>query len=727
MRNRILATVPVSIQAAEGDGKRRFTLTAYTGEPMTLGWWPHPVVVDCSTLNAAQQRIPCLLDHSASEDCIVGQVESIDVGNGGVPPITASGVFTPTDSKDDAARRVLAKSDAGFQWQVSIGGEPSTMEEVKAGAKVQLNGREYVGPVFIARGVVLREISFVVLGADRKTSAVVASHKGFEMNETFEQWLAAQGFTEALTAAQDKNLRALHAAAVKAAEYVEEDEEEKKEEDPPVEAMDDEEEKVESEDGEEEKKEPVKSKAKNSKLQAKLADAKREAAVSKVLVRCGNPKLTINARVATAEEHAANHKWNAQKTELEILKASRPEAPNVIAKNTKISGQALEGAMLLRCGGKLDHKSYQDINAVGLIPSWLRAGINDATRNQLMEQAHKMAKLSAIDIARESLRANGKDVPYDRDEMLRAAFSSGSLTNSMTTSMNALLLSTYLESADTTQGWVREGEIPNYLTAERVRVLKGDSLTEQPEDATAESSTISDTAESYKIKRFSKQFQIDEIAFINDTLGALSQKPVELGYAAARLRPDFVYATIAANPTLTATGRAMFHATEANLLTSTALSEANLGIALARMSVIRENGVNIDVEPSHLIVPPYLRETARRVIGSPMTVSTTTANVPIGTLNTLTDWGLTLVNEKRLENGVSHPSTGVAYSGSTSTWYLASAKAPALEVGYLRGQRAPRVRSWTYDRDGKFGMGWDVSLSIGVCPLDWKGLQKMTA
>jgi len=723
VNHRIQATVPVSIQAAEGDGKRRFTLTAYTGEPMQLGWWPHPVVVDCATLNATQQRIPCLLDHSASEDCIVGQVEAISVGNGGLPPILASGVFTPTADDDDAARRVLAKSDAGFQWQVSIGGEPSTMEEVKAGAKVQVNGREYVGPVFIARGVVLREISFVVLGADRKTSAVVASHKGNAMKKTFEEWLAAQGFTvEALTATQSDNMKRIYAEYAEEEEKVE-GEDDMKEEDPPVEGMDDDEEKVEGMDEEEEKKEPVKSKAKNSKLQAQLADAKREAGVAKVLLRCGNPKITVNARVASAEEHAARLKWDARETELQILRASRAKGPNVFVKNSRPGVQALEGAMLLRCGGKLDSKAYGDINAVGLIPSWLRAGINDATRNQLMEQAHSLAKMSAIDIARESLRANGKDVPHDRDEMLKAAFSSGSLTNSMTTSMNAILLSTYLESTDTTQGWVREGEIPNYLTAERVRVLKGDSLEELPEDGEADHSTISDTAESYKIKRFAKQFVIDEIAFINDTLGALKQKPVELGLAAARLRPDLVYATIMSNPTLAATSRELFNSTDANLITSSALARGTLATALARMSVIQENGVNIDVEPTHLIVPPSLRETASSLTGSQNLI--TGENATMGEKNTLTEWGLIPVGEKRLENGVRHPSTKVLQSGSASTWYLAAKNAPALEVGYLRGQRVPQVRSGTLDK-GRYGMWWDVQMSVGVCPLDWKGMLKAT-
>jgi hypothetical protein len=50
-------------------------------------------------------------------------------------------------------RKVLDKADAGFAWQVSIGGDPSSTEEVKAGNSVIVNGRTSAGPVIVARGV----------------------------------------------------------------------------------------------------------------------------------------------------------------------------------------------------------------------------------------------------------------------------------------------------------------------------------------------------------------------------------------------------------------------------------------------------------------------------------------------------------------------------------------------------------------------------------------------
>jgi len=184
---------------------------------------------------------------------------------------------------------------------------------------------------------------------------------------------------------------------------------------------------------------------------------------------------------------------------------------------------------------------------------------------------------------------------------------------------------------------------------------------------------------------------------------------------------------ILANPTLATTGRALFNATDGNANTSAALASGTMSSALAEMATIRENGVNIDVTPSHLIVPFALRDTAVQLTQSPTIVVGGTAGTitQVGTRNPINDWGMIPVPEKRLDNGVTNQATGVSYAGSTNTWYLVSNLVAPFEVGYLRGTgRAPRVRSWNYDRDGKFGMGWDVQIAVGVCALDWRGIQR---
>lgn len=638
----ILPVVPVEIQAADATGATRtrtFELTAYTGEPIRQWWSDESIVVDVASMEMSQQSIPALYNHDAAANCIVGQINAIRSSDK-LPPVIASGIFTPTDEEGDMCRMVLAKADAGYKWQASIRGPAASMENIAAGVKVIVNGREFVGPIKIARGVQLREVSFVVLGADRNTSAVVATDS-------------------------------------------------------------------------------------QTPIGAKAMDETQEAVIAPV-------EAAVETEAETTTETVAASEPVQPVAPVAELRAKRPDAPHVIVRNNPEGKQlmrTLQGAMLIRAGGDIGHKCYGTLAGTELLKgaAWLRAGINDSNRNQIMESAAKYSKLSAIDIARESLRASGIDVPFDRDDMLRLAFSSGSLTNSMTTSANAILLAAFMEEMDSTQEWVAETDVSNYLTNERVRVLNGDSMSLHPRNTAADHSTISDVAETYKINRFSKQFMVDEIDFINDSLGALGEMPRRYGPMARRLKPDLVYALVMSNPTLAATSRAFFNSTDANLLTTTAFSKANLSVALARMRVITEGGVSLNIRPTHLIVPATLHDTAYQVTTSPTETSGATGGQ--GTTNPIYGYGLKPVTDSRLENGVDHPVTGTNYAGSTSTWYLASADNPCVEVGYLRGTgRAPRVVTNVVNGEGGiFGVNWVVSHSIGGVIRDWKGFQKHTA
>jgi hypothetical protein len=733
-------TVPVTIRAAEGNNPvRRFEMVAYTGEPMRIDGFDLPVVIDCASLDTTQQTIPALFNHTA--DLPVGQIQAVSVTNGR-PPIRASGVFTPSGAANDRAAEVINRADAGYRWQVSIGGNPAAVERYQRGERFTANGRTYEGPAVLARGVRLREISFVTIGGDSLTSAVVAASKpiikGASMS--FEEWLTSMGFdSEAqgmMTEVQMANMKKMYGDETgDDAEDVEDVDAEPL----PAIASEDgmtEEEKpmMTAEDGmveDEEDKPPANAGAKRPTIQAAAvkAEKKRILSIQAAAKKYGDPTMTINGTSVRVAAHAIQAGWTPEQAEVQAMRSQLRTPPsNVIRAGGHAEMQALQGAMILQAGGKLDHPAYQTSAAVHLLPQWLRAGINDAQRNRYMEQAHKLSKLNAIDFCRHSLRASGRAVPSDQDDMIQAAFSSGSLVNSMTTSMNAKLLTAYLETPDTTNGWVLEDDVPNYLQNERVRTIRGASLSEQPENAEADHDSFEDVQEVYKVKRYTRQIEVDEIAVVNDTLGAIARKPIEFGQAAARLRPDLVYGTLLANPTLNATGRALFNATDANLITSNALTQPNMTRAIARMSTIQENGVNIDVTPTHLIVPPSLRDPARVIIGSQINLASTTVNVPIGAVNPLYDYNLDLRPEKRLENGVTHPATRVTYGGSATTWYLASSFAPALEVGYLRGHgRAPKVRSWVNDKQGRFGMGWDVQMVVGVCVLDWKGIQQSNA
>ena len=87
--------------------------------------------------------------------------------------IDVSGVLS---SITDEGKQVAATSDEGFPWQMSVHIEPRSVEEVKAGATVTVNGRTFQGPINVFRNNVIREISFTPTGWDSQTSAVAMAH-----------------------------------------------------------------------------------------------------------------------------------------------------------------------------------------------------------------------------------------------------------------------------------------------------------------------------------------------------------------------------------------------------------------------------------------------------------------------------------------------------------------------------------------------------------------------
>jgi phage major head subunit gpT-like protein len=97
------------------------------------------------------------------------------------------------------------------------------------------------------------------------------------------------------------------------------------------------------------------------------------------------------------------------------------------------------------------------------------------------------------------------------------------------------------------------------------------------------------------------QFVVDQIDIINDSMGAMSDTPQKFGLAAARLRPDLVYSILLANANLDATARALFNSTDGNTA-SGALASGALESAISSMKKQRENSVNLNVTPTHLIV-----------------------------------------------------------------------------------------------------------------------------
>ncbi len=169
------------------NGNRNFFGIAYTGGIMypsiTLPDGRNergPVVLDLDTLTIAKVEIPVLDDHDESPDGTIGRTLSIRVQRPTYQmPVT--GVIYGNKAR---ARKYVEAAEGGHKWQLSVGTDSFRLQRVPQGKSVRVNGRVFHGPVSIVRGAYLTDLSFVAIGADDRTEAVIEarrrkSRKGF--------------------------------------------------------------------------------------------------------------------------------------------------------------------------------------------------------------------------------------------------------------------------------------------------------------------------------------------------------------------------------------------------------------------------------------------------------------------------------------------------------------------------------------------------------------------
>jgi hypothetical protein len=169
-RDILLSARPVEITA--GAKQPTISIVAYSGGVMTVPGWG-PIAIDLAGLDCAGQ-VRILADHDASIGGIVGhgRAEAKEGKLLVAGAVAASG---------DAAQRILQLAKDGFEFQASVGVEPVEHTPVRAGERVEANGRilaaQQEGFTLVKKGK-LREVSIVSMGCDDQTAVSIAASKG---------------------------------------------------------------------------------------------------------------------------------------------------------------------------------------------------------------------------------------------------------------------------------------------------------------------------------------------------------------------------------------------------------------------------------------------------------------------------------------------------------------------------------------------------------------------
>lgn len=681
----------INASESEGDdaGKpKKFSMTAYTGGAMVVGYYGSPVVIDLSGLTASAPT-PILLDHETTR--IVGHAEQIE--NSGTS-LKVSGVISGASKE---AEQVVASAGLGFPWKASVGARPDKMEFVGEGVTATANGKTFKGPVYIARKATLGEVSFVAMAADSKTSAKVAAtaafyRKGNDME--FQKWVEALfgGIVPELTDQQNAALQSRYDAEVKAAAQK-----------PVIE-------------GSAAKVEPPKfDMVEFDRVYAKHC-AVVEAKVALYKSRVDAAKLSeiqANAGIKATElkVQGLTDEWAAPRLEVELAKAQaaveqdliraeRPKAPSIHASGRDTSPEVIQAALSMQ---------YLQNPEKHFRPEVIDAATAEYRNLGLQETLLLFARSNGYS-GRERIHTG------NIREVLQAAFSTHSLTTLLSTTGNKLLLDGFNAIP---QSWRKVAAVRSVSDFKAVTAYRMTADLEYEEVGPAgeiKHGTLGQESYTLQAKTYAKMLTLTRQDIINDDLGAFNDLRNRLAIGQAiKMNKVFWTAFLAASNAGT-----FWTSDRGNLVASSSLGEAGLGSAVKAFRDMAGPDNNLlSLDPKYLLVPSALEPTAKKWYVS-QEMRDTTASTKAATAN---------IYQNMFEPIVVPELGNSGYTGySATTWFLLADPriiACAL-MCFLNGQEAPTIESADADFD-TLGIQFRGYHDFGASMSEYRAAVKCTA
>lgn len=433
-------------------------------------------------------------------------------------------------------------------------------------------------------------------------------------------------------------------------------------------------------------------------IQAQRAKAADEAdrIIAVQATAAGHPKILAQA---------IREGWTAEKTELEVLRASRAQAPAVHSGSISgITDQILQAAVCLS-GRHSEVESMFDEKTLEAAAKKFRRGIG--LQEMLLEAAW-------------SNGYTGRSFRQDMAGVLRAAFglqaSSGFSTVDMpgilSNVSNKFLLDGY-NSVE--QSWKKIAAIRpvnDFKTVTSYRMTGDDQYEKVGPTGDIAHGTATEQSFTNKADTYAKLLGISRTDMVNDDLGAITAAPRKLGRGAGTKLNDVFWTEFMANA-------AFFTSGNKNLITgaSTALSiDALSALEQLFLDQTDTEGRPLGVSPAVLLLPTALSAFGSAIAKS-LEVRDTTANTKAPTMNP---------HAGKFEPVVSAYLGNTKYVGnSVKSFYLLAnpADLAAIEVAFLNGQESPTIE--TADADfGTLGIQMRGYHDFGVAKQDFRAAAK---
>jgi hypothetical protein len=598
----------------------RFRMVAYTGVPMRIAAWRYPVIVDLAGLHIPSQARPIRFSHDPGAG--IGHTDSIRIESG---QLVATGLV----SRDTAiAREIVASAKNGFPWQASIGSSVEEFEFVKDGQNVLVNGQSFKGPLNVVRKATLGEISFVDLGADGATTASIAAQ---QRQESTDMSVANDNskVQDQVTAAAADPARVEAAAPVTATT------------DDPVAQM---------------------------RTQA-AAESARIAAVRKLCVKHPDVEAT-----AIAEG------WDINRTELEVLRASRPAVPHMItgastasAMNGGATSQMLEAACMLTAGlGNLD--KLFDEQTLDAASKRFRGGIG--LQELLLEAAW------ANGYSGRNFRDNRSVLRFAFGHDIAAAASTIDIGGILSNVANKFLLEGFFSVERTWRNITAVRNVSDFKTVTSYRLIGKDQYEKVLPGGELKHGTLGEQSYSNKADTYGLLLSIDRRDVINDDLGAITTGPRKLGRGSGLKINDVFWAEFLANSNFFKTANKNYLEGADTALGIDGLTKAEV----AFLDQVDPDGKPIGVMPAIVLVPTALSAIGTQLYKS-LELRETTSNAKYPVANP---------HQGKFRVEVSRYLANALYTGnSAKAWYLLADPndLPVIEVAFLNGQESPTIET----------------------------------
>jgi len=336
----------------------------------------------------------------------------------------------------------------------------------------------------------------------------------------------------------------------------------------------------------------------------------------------------------------------------------------------------------------------------------LLRGLDSKKGVEINPEAKMYRGLTLIRMAEEILRSEGVSTGLmTNTEIARRAFNTSSdFPLVLQDAINKTVRSAYNAETSTHEPIATRRTASDFKTLHSMQFGGAINMEEVLENGEFKQDSLSESDETYKIKKYGKKIAVTEELIINDDMRVLTRLPQLYGESAKRLEGDLIWAQIISNPNM-ADGTALFHADHGNLAGASVISVASIGEL--RKFLRLQKGLEterLSLGLKYLIVPATLETVAEQFIS---TIQPTDS----AKVNPFT--GMKLIVEPRLDDD------------STSKWYASANKSQIdiVEWAVLEGmENGPEVVSWQdYDRDGFMTR---IKYTLAAKSVDHRGITR---